>query len=71
MKCNKIKNATESISNSRRLCKAEDKRIRLPSQGTKKKKKKKCERICVDDGITFTGTTLLESQKKKRGRKGQ
>ena len=39
MKCNKIKNATESISNSRRLCKAEDKRIRLPSQGTKKKKK--------------------------------
>ena len=41
MKCNKIKNATESISNSRRLCKAEDKTIELPSQGTKKKKEQK------------------------------
>ena len=34
---------------------------------------KKCERTCVNDGVTFTETThtLLESWKEKRGRKGQ
>ena len=69
-----MKNATESISNSRRVCKAEDQTVESPSQGTKdKKEQKKCERTCVNNGITFTGTThtLLESQKQKRGRKGQ
>ena len=41
MKCSKMKNATESIRNSRRLCKAEDKTIELPGQGTKDKKEQK------------------------------
>ena len=41
MKCSKMKNATESISNSRRVCKAEDQTVESPSQGTKDKKEQK------------------------------
>ena len=74
MKCNKIKNATESISNSRRIFEAQDKKIEISQpEDIEEKRKKRCERTCVNSGITFTVTTctLLESLKEKRGRKGQ
>ena len=74
MKCNKIKNATESISNSRKIFEAQDKKIEISQPEDKEAKRmKRCERTCANFGITFTVTTctLLESQKQKRGRKGQ
>ena len=74
MKCNKIKNATESRSNSRRLFEAQDKKIEISQPEDKEEKRmKRCERTCANFGIMFTVTTctLLESLKEKRGRKGQ
>ena len=70
----KIKNATESISNSRKIFEAQDKKIEISQPEDKEAKRmKRCERTCANFGITFTVTTctLLEPQKEERGRKGQ
>ena len=74
MKCNKMKNATESSSNSRRIFEAQDKKIEISQPEDKEEKRmKRCERTCANSGITFTVTTctLLESLKEKGGRRGQ
>ena len=74
MKCNKIKNATESINKSRKIVEAQDKKIEISQPEDKEEKRmRRCERTCVNYGITFTVTTctLLESQKEERRRKGQ
>ena len=70
MKCNKIKNATENISNSRKIFEAQDKKIEISQPEDKEAKRmKRCERTCANFGITFTVTTctLLESQKEETG----
>ena len=74
MECNKIKNATESINKSRKIVEAQDKKIEISQLEDKEEKRmRRCERTCVNYGITFTVTTctLLESQKEETGRKGQ
>ena len=44
MKCNKMENATESISNSRRIFEAEDKKIEITQQEDKEEKRmKRCK----------------------------
>ena len=41
MKCNKMENATESISNSRRIFEAEDKKIEITQPEDKEEKRMK------------------------------
>ena len=65
-----LQRASETAEDSVR---PKTRQLNYPARGQRRKLLNKCERTCVNDGVTFIETTrtLLESRKEKRGRKGQ